>query len=521
MPADSVPSSKPRLRFAPSPTGPLHLGGARTALYNWAAARAMGGTFILRIEDTDRERSDDKWLATIFEGLRWLGIEWDEGPDRGGPAGPYVQMQRLPLYARYAERLLAQGDAYECFCTPEEVEAGRERQKAAGGRPMYDRRCRDLDAGRRAALRASGRSASIRYRVPLSGKVAIDDLCKGRIEVGCEEIDDWVMLRPDGIPLYNFACVVDDLEMGITHVVRGEEHTVNGFKQVLMFGALGAAAPQYAHIPLILGKDGRKLSKRDAITNILDYRDKGFLADAVFNYITLLGWSFSGDRDVFSRAELLERFRIDEIGKSGSKFDEDKLLWMSGDYVRRLPRADFVAAARPFLRGLVPDSAFAGAAGFLGNLLGCYQERVSVLAELKDKLAWAFGDTVTLDEEARGKFEKEPEARAWLRQYAEHLATLPLPPSFPADRAVADAQFLLPTPGGTAPDAIASAFAGPSRLEHDARAFTEGLGVKFGRFVHPVRAALTGTTKGPGLFDCLFLLGKERALARLRAAASS
>ncbi|MBI5849798.1 MAG: glutamate--tRNA ligase [Planctomycetes bacterium] len=509
-----------RLRFAPSPTGPLHLGGARTALYNWAAARAMGGTFILRIEDTDRERSDDKWLPTIFEGLRWLGIQWDEGPDVGGPLGPYVQMQRLPLYARYARALLDAGHAYECYCTPEEVEAGREREKAAGRRPMYDRRCRELAAAERARLVAEGRKASIRAKIPLPGTVTIEDLCKGEITVSHEEIDDWVMLRPDGIPLYNFACVVDDLEMRITHVVRGEEHTVNGFKQVLLFAALGATPPRYAHIPLILGKDGRKLSKREAVTNILEYRDKGFLADAVFNYITLLGWSFSGDRDVFTREELLARFSIDDIGKSGSKFDEEKLLWMSGDYVRRLPRARFVAEAQPFLRGLVPDDAFASATGFLGNLLGCYQERVQVLAELAGKVAWAFGDAVALDDEARGKIEKESEARAWLAQYAEHLENLPLPPSFPSDRSAADAAFVLPTPPGTAPDAVASPFAGPSRLEHDARAFAEARGVKFGRFVHPVRAALTGTTKGPGLFDCLFLLGKERALARLRAAAT-
>ena len=329
------------------------------------------------------------------------------------------------------------------------------------------------------------------------------------------------MLRPDGIPLYNFACVVDDLEMGITHVVRGEEHTVNGFKQVLMFRALGAAAPRYAHIPLILGKDGRKLSKRDAITNILDYRDKGFLSDAVFNYITLLGWSFSGDRDVFTRSELLARFRIDDIGKSGSKFDEEKLLWMSGDYMRRLTLDAFTEAARPYLLGIVPDSAFDAAHGFVRNLLACYHERVSVLVELKDKVGWAFGAVVDLDDEARGKVEKEPAARGWLAKYADHLDALALPASYPADRSAADGYFRLPTPPGSSSDAALEPCFGPSRLEADARAFALELGIKFGSFVHPVRAALTGTTKGPGLFDCLFLLGKRNAVARLRAAARS
>ncbi|MFO1052627.1 MAG: glutamate--tRNA ligase [Planctomycetota bacterium] len=509
----------PRLRFAPSPTGPLHLGGARTALYNWAAARAMGGTFLLRIEDTDRERSDDKWLATIFEGLRWLGIQWDEGPDVGGAHGPYVQMLRLPLYARYARQMLEAGHAYECFCTPEEVEAGRQRMAADGGRSMYDRRCRDLTPAQREQRRGEGRSASIRYRMPQSGTITIDDLCKGPVEVAYAEMDDWVMLRPDGIPLYNFACVVDDLEMEITHVVRGEEHTVNGFKQVIMFRALGKEPPQYAHIPLILGKDGRKLSKRDAITNILDYRDRGYLADAVFNYITLLGWSFSGDRDVFTRQEMLERFRIDEIGKSGSKFDEEKLLWMCGDYVRRLPIDGFVAEARPFVKDVVPDAAFAQAPGFVRNLFACYQERVQVLTDLRDKLGWAFGDSVELDAEARGKLEKEPGCGAWLGQYADRLDALPLPASYPQDRSDADTAFRLPS---TPESPLASGpIAGPRDIEADARAFAEGLGLKFGRFVHPVRAALTGTTKGPGLFDCLFLLGRQRAAQRLRAYAGA
>ena len=510
-------SDRPRLRFAPSPTGPLHLGGARTALYNWAAARALGGTFLLRIEDTDRERSDDKWLATIFEGLQWLGVDWDEGPDVGGPHGPYVQMQRMDLYRSYAQRLLDAGLAYECDCTTEEVEAGRERLRAAGQRPMYDRKHRDLDPSQRAALRASGRPTSLRFKMPLDGEWTLPDLCKGDVKLGLAEMDDWVMVRPDGIPTYNFACVVDDLEMKITHVVRGEEHLINGFKQSVLFDALGVPAPLYAHIPLILGKDGKKLSKRDAITNILDYRDRGYLADAVFNYITLLGWSFSGDRDVFTRAELLERFRIEDIGKSGGKFDEEKLLWMSGDYIRRLEPAAFAAAARPFLADAIPVTAFTAAPGLVHNLLGCFVERVQVLSELRDKVAWAFGELVTLDADARGKIEKDPECGAWLSIYADRLEAMDLPPSFPADRSAADAAFHLPSASGPDAPTVAGPCLGPKDLEADARAFAEQQGMKFGRFVHPLRAVLTGTTKGPGLFDCMFLLGKERTLSRLRA----
>src|SRR5262245_24814052 len=266
----------PRLRFAPSPTGPLHLGGARTAMYNWAAARAMGGAFLLRIEDTDQARSSEASLQSILAGLRWLGIDWDEGPEKGGDYGPYFQTERLELYRVYADRLLASGHAYRCYATPEEVEEGRRALEAAGQRPMYDRRHRALTDQGRARFEAEGRVASLRYRMPLEGTVTIPDLCKGDVEVELVELDDWVMLRPDGMPTYNFACVVDDLEMRISHVVRGDEHFVNGVKQTVLFEALGAPPPRYAHIPLILGKDGKKLSKRDATTNLLDYRDLGY-----------------------------------------------------------------------------------------------------------------------------------------------------------------------------------------------------------------------------------------------------
>jgi glutamyl-tRNA synthetase len=507
---------RPRLRFAPSPTGPLHLGGARTALYNWAAARAMGGDFLLRIEDTDRARSSDASLRIIVEGLRWLGLDWDEGPDVGGPFGPYLQTERLEIYRRYAERLVAAGHAYECFATPDEVEEGRQRLAAEGRRPMYDRRHRDLHEDERKALRAERGPGSLRFRMPLDRDWRLDDLCKGEVAINLAELDDWVMVRPDGMPTYNFACVVDDLEMQITHVVRGEEHLMNGFKQAVMFEALGAEAPRYAHIPLILGKGGKKLSKREADVDILDYRRKGYLADAVFNYITLLGWNFSGDRDVFSRDEMLGRFRIEDIGKSGSKFDEDKLRWMSGDYVRRLELGAFVAAARPFVADAIPAAAFDGHSGLCQNLLACYRERVELLSELPDKVGWLFADAVVLDEAAQKNLAKFPDAGAWLAAYADLLEASDLPESYPFDRSAADAAVALPT-RAEAGVPVGGPCMAPSDLEQQARAFCEERGIKFGNFVHPVRAALTGTNKGPGLFDCVFLLGKGRAVQRLRA----
>lgn len=507
----------PRLRFAPSPTGPLHLGGARTAMYNWAAARALGGTFLLRIEDTDQARSTDASLQIILQGLRWLGIDWDEGPEKGGDFGPYFQMQRLALYRAAADRLLASGHAYPCYCTPEEIDAGRkelEAQKA--GFYGYNGRCRNLTPAERAAFEQQGRKANVRFRMPEARVMQVHDLVRGDVEVNTKELDDWVMLRPDGVPLYNFACVVDDVGMKITHVVRGEEHFLNGIKQRLLFEALGHECPLYAHIPLILNKEGKKLSKRDADTNMLDYRDKGFPPEAVFNYIALLGWSFSGDRDVFSRAEMVARFRIEDIGKSGSKFDEEKLRWMCGEYMRGFLPVACLERARPWLETVVPADAFATHAGWLANAIACYQERVPLYGEFAARLGWLFADP-TMDEAAAKNLTKDPAAADWLRGYADVLDASNLPPSWPLDRRGADAA--VPLPSKKDAPQPECAFDTPARIEAACRAFTERIGVKFGSFVHPVRAALTGTDKGPGLFDVLFLLGKEACVRRLRHAA--
>ncbi|MBL8729245.1 MAG: glutamate--tRNA ligase [Planctomycetes bacterium] len=511
----------PRLRFAPSPTGPLHLGGARTAMYNWAAARAMGGTFLLRIEDTDQARSTDASLQVILTGLRWLGIDWDEGPAfegcGGGDYGPYFQMQRLPRYRAAADRLLAGGHAYPCYCTPEEIDVGRkelEAQKA--GFYGYNGRCRNLTAEQRAAFERAGRRPNLRFRMPVARVLQVHDLVRGEVEVNTKELDDWVMLRPDGVPLYNFACVVDDIGMQITHVVRGEEHFLNGVKQHLLFEAFGAERPAFAHIPLILNKDGKKLSKRDADTNMLDYRDKGYPPEAVFNYIALLGWSFSGDRDLFTRQEMVEVFRIEGIGKSGAKFDEEKLRWMCGEYVRRWTPAECLERARPWL-ATVPAEAFTQHRAWLQNVIACYQERIALLGEFQDRIGWLLADPVA-DEAAQKNLAKDPASRQWLAAYADLLAAGNLPPSYPADRAGADEAVPLPSKKD-APEPVC-AFDTPSRIEAATRAFTEQLGVKFGSFVHPVRAALTGTDKGPGLFDVVFLLGKDACVRRLRAAAA-
>ena len=511
----------PRLRFAPSPTGPLHLGGARTAMYNWALARALGGTFVLRIEDTDRARSSDESLRIILAGLRWLGIDWDEGPEfetcGGGDHGPYFQLQRLERYREVADRLLTSGHAYRCYCSPERIAAVREQQKANKSSFLgYDGHCRDLNDDQRRQYEADGVVPNVRFRMPESRVVGVLDLIRGQVEVNTQQLDDWVMVRPDGVPLYNFACVVDDIDMRITHVVRGEEHFLNGVKQQLVFEALGAACPQYAHIPLILNQRGGKLSKRDAgVKSVLEYRDLGYPPEAVFNYIALLGWGFSADRDVFSRAEMVDAFRIENVGKAGAKFDLDKLHWMCGEYIRRWSVDQLFERATPWLlQGA--SAAMTSHARWMRNAAACYQERIAILSELPSKLAWLLDDPVP-DEAAQKNLRKHADSGQWLSAYADMLDSLPLPASYPADRGGADEAVALPA----AKDApTVDGLATPAVTEQATRKLVEQLGIKFGHFVHPVRAALTGTDKGPGLFDVVFLLGKAACVRRLRQAAA-
>ena len=516
----------PRLRFAPSPTGPLHLGGARTAMYNWAVARHLGGAFVLRIEDTDQARSSDASLRVILEGLAWLGIDWDEGPDfevagrrlGGGARGPYFQMQRLERYRAAGERLLASGYAYRCYCSPERLEQVREQQKAEKSAFLgYDGHCRELTAEQRAAAEAAGVQPNLRFRMPEDEVVRSHDLIRGEVEVQTRQLDDWVMVRPDGVPLYNFACVVDDIDMAITHVVRGEEHFLNGVKQRLVFAALEAECPRYAHIPLILNQAGAKLSKRDpGVRSVLEYRDLGYPPEAVFNYIALLGWGFSADRDVFTREEMVEAFRIENVGKAGARFDVDKLHWMCGEYVRRWSVDECLERASPWL----PAAALRTHPTWRRSAVGRYPESVAVLSEFGERLGWLFEDPA-MDEAAAKNLEKHADAKAWLSAYAAVLDGLSpsLPPSYPADRGGADDAVRLPAAKDAA--APAAPCATVQAIEAATRAFAEERGVKFGHLVHPVRAALTGTDKGPGLFDVVFLLGREACGRRLRAAAAA
>lgn len=336
-------TSNVRVRFAPSPTGKLHIGGARTAIYNWAFARACGGTFILRIDDTDPTRSTEENTQVILRAMRWLGLDWDEGPEVGGDFGPYAQTERLDLYRQVAERLLAEGKAYPCFCTPEQLSQDREAAQARKD-PFqgYQRRCRDLTPEEAQARIDAGEPYVLRIRVPEDrGNVVINDAVHGEVTFEAKELDDFVIFRSDGTPTYNFATVVDDASMGITHVIRGDDHLSNTPRQVMVYEAMGAPVPTFAHISMILGADGKKLSKRHGATSVEEYRDAGYLSDAFVNYLALLGWSLDGETTVIPREVLASQFSLERISKNPATFDPKKLDWMNAEYINAMDNATF------------------------------------------------------------------------------------------------------------------------------------------------------------------------------------
>jgi glutamyl-tRNA synthetase len=344
-----------RVRIAPSPTGPLHLGTTRTALFNYLFARHLGGTFILRLEDTDQARSTIEYENDILTGLHWLGMEWDEGPGIGdeperGSYGPYRQMQRLARYAEAADRLLAEDKAYHCYCSPAELDAERKRQEAAHEQARYSGRCAHLTAAETAAFEAEGRRPVLRFRIPPDRTIAFDDIVRGHVEIDTNALGgDLVIVRSDLTPLYHFTVAVDDAAMAISHVIRGEDHLSNTPKHILLFEALGAAVPQFAHLPLILNPDRTKMSKRKSQTAVADYRAQGFIPEAFVNYLAFLGWSTGTEEEVLSLAELVERFELSAVNSSGAVFDRERLEWLNGQWIRRLSTEDLIDRLRPFL----------------------------------------------------------------------------------------------------------------------------------------------------------------------------
>lgn len=477
---------RPRVRFAPSPTGYLHVGGARTALFNWLYARRHGGTFILRIEDTDVERSSADMVTGILTSLTWLGLTWDEGPGVGGPHAPYFQTERLDKYRAAADRLVASGHAYYCYCKPEDLKAKRDAAEAAGSAWKYDRACHALSADDMARREAAGDPRAVRFLVP-EGVTTFTDLVRGRIEFQREHIEDFVIIRSDGFPTYHLSVVVDDVEMEVTQVVRGDDHISNTPKQVLLYEALGAPVPEFAHVPLILGPDKKRLSKRHGATSVGEYETQGYLPEAMINFLALLGWSPGGNQELFSREELVERFTLDGISGGNAVFNPEKLDWFNQQHIMRLPNDEILRRIQPAMTdaGLWRDTLATTEFTWLSRVLDLLKPRAKKLGDLVPALQLFLADTVTLDEAAVAKHLATPETRAHVRTWADVLAALPT--------------------------------LDPAATEAALRAQADAAGIKPGVLIHGTRVAVTGQAVSPGLFEVLELMGRDRVLARLRA----
>jgi len=478
-----------RVRFAPSPTGYLHVGGARTALFNWLFARRRGGVFVLRIEDTDTERSSEEMIAGIVAGLRWLGLDWDEGPGVGGPHAPYYQSQRLERHRARAEQLVSHRRAYYCYCTPEEIQAKRAAAEAAGGGWIYDRTCRGLPAGEIARREQAGTPRAVRFLVP-DGQTVFADLVHGPIVFENRNIDDFVILRSDRQPTYHLSVVSDDIDMAITHVVRGDDHISNTPKHLLLLGALEADVPQFAHVPLILGTDKKRLSKRHGATSVMAYARLGYVPEAMVNFLALLGWSPGGDEELFTRAQLVERFAIEGISGGNAVFNPDKLDWFNQQHIMQLPTGDLVTRIGPLLReaGYWRDSFASADRVWLERLIELLKPRVKTLGQFVEDGRVFFTDDVLYDQEAVRKFLMPPGIRDHLEALRDVL-------------------------GRTAPFEAASVEAGLRNL-------AEARGLKAAALIHATRVAVTGKATSPGLFEVLELLGPERTGRRLEAAAA-
>jgi len=476
-------SSNIRVRFAPSPTGHLHVGGARTALFNWLFARREGGKFIVRVEDTDRARSTDESERAVLEDLTWLGLTWDEGPGLDGGHGPYRQSERLDIYREHAERLLACGKAFHCYCTDEELEVKRKKALAEGLVPQYDGACRDLTDTERRQLEDGGRSPVVRFRAPLQD-VTVSDLVRGDIMFKKEMLGDFIILRSDGRPTYNFAVVVDDALMEITHVIRAEEHLPNTMRQVLVYEALGYQLPVFAHVSLIVDKDRSKLSKRRGATSVAEFRDQGYLPGGFINYLALLGWSPPEGEEIMSVDELIQRFELERVSPSPAAFDEDKLNWVNSHHLREEPLADVAVLAVRFAEthGLFePDF------DRFEAMVDLAREGLARLSDLPDAISFFFD----------GDLEMEDEAREWLsRDEAKQLLVS-----------------LVRRLGDSDGEIEAGMF------KTALKAAGKEAGVKGKDLFMPVRSALTGRTHGPALGEVAAVLGRERVIGRLTRAA--
>lgn len=476
---------KVRVRFAPSPTGSLHIGGARTALFNWLFARKNNGAFILRLEDTDLERNLQEAEKGITDSLYWLGLNWDEGPDKGGPAGPYRQSERLAIYRQEADRLLAAGFAYSCYCPPAELARQREEARKRDVAPRYDGRCWEMGGKKRAELEKMGIRPAIRIRVPQEGVTLVKDLIRGEVAFENNTFDDFVIMKSNGVPTYNFACVVDDNLMQISHVIRAEEHLSNTPKQIILYKFLGYQTPLFAHVPMILAPDRAKLSKRHGATAVEEFRTDGYFPEALVNYLALLGWSPGDEREIMTLPEIINSFSLENVSKHAAIYDTKKLTWLNGQYLNKLPIERVTEDAIPFFqaREYLNEDLDPQTRAYVQEVVATVRSRVHTLVELGEAAAYFFRDGFPYDEKGVRKFFARPEVAGILARGKEVLAkTEP---------------FDLPT------------------IEKAYRALSEEMGISGGALIHPTRLAISGKTMGPGLFDLIVTLGKKKCLERL------
>lgn len=480
--------SKMKVRFAPSPTGPFHIGGARSALFNWLLARREGGTFLLRIEDTDLVRSTRESEENIKAALKWLGMDWDEGIDVGGDNGPYRQTERLDIYKEVTDRLIAEGKAYYCYCTEEELEAERQAQLARGETPKYNGHCRHLTEEQRAAYEAEGRKPTVRLRVPLNETVAFDDMVRGHVSFESNGIGDFVIVKSDGIPVYNYAVVIDDHTMEVTHVIRAEEHLSNTPRQIVIYNALGWEVPTFGHISLIMGKDGKKMSKRHGATSVEQYKNLGYLPEAINNFLALMGWAPEGEQELFTTEELIKNFSMDRVAKNPAVFDIDKLNWINFNYMKKLTDEELYTLCLPSLQeagyaSAQPDEAEKAR---LTMLCVCLKDHISYGAQIKEEAAMFFTDSISIDEEHRDDIKAvlaEESCPTVLAAFSDKLKAM---------------------------DEVT-----PERVKAAIKAIMKETKLK-GKFVFmPIRVAITGQMHGPDLNYIVPLLGRDTVLASL------
>jgi len=467
-----------RVRFAPSPTGALHLGSARTALFNWLFARHNKGKFILRIEDTDQTRSTKEAVKTIFDGMDWLGLDWDEGPNVDGPFGPYYQTERIEIYKKQAEKLLAEGKAYYCFCTPTELEAKRQQAAARKEAPRYDGTCRKLASEEIEKKKNSGIPCVIRFMMPPGERTEVHDLIRGKVEFDNDLLDDFVILKSDGFPTYNFAAVIDDHLMEITHVIRGDDHLSNTPRQVLLYGAFYWSPPAFAHIPMILGADKARLSKRHGAISVIDYKDQGFLPEAMINYIAKLGWGHK-DQEIFTRQELIDLFTLEGVGKNPAIFNLEKLTWLNGQHIRSALPERIIDLCEP----LLIDAYGTHDPVYIGRVVRLFLDRIKLIPEIVTLTTYFFKDEYEFEEKAI-KYLKDNDAPRILQILVERISKIE---PFKKDE-----------------------------IEKIFKSLAAEINVKLGVIIHPCRAAVSGRAETPPMYDVLEVLGKDKVIKRLK-----